>query len=198
MNNPKVSIVIPFHWMKGWQYFLLRCLDSIERQSFKDYEIIITKAGSMPVNSNRAIQSAKGEIIKILFLDDYFTYDDSLKNIVDNFTGTWLVTGCEHDDGVQRKSPHLARWNEEMYRGVNTIGSPSVVAFSSDHPLMFDEKLSWMLDCDLYTRLFQRYGLPVILDDINVAIGIGDHQTTHNLTREQKEEEVKYMLEKHS
>src|SRR3990167_8083106 len=99
-KKPKISVVVPFHFgMKNWQLFLTRCLESIEEQTFKDYEVILTKSGKMAENTNRAIQGAKGEIIKILYVDDYLAHPESLKNIAENFKGGWLVTGCVHNFG---------------------------------------------------------------------------------------------------
>ena len=101
-RTAKISIVIPMHWMKNWQFFLNRCLGSIEQQTYKHYEIIITKSGRMAENTNAGIEKATGDIIKILYMDDYLSHADSLKNIAEGFQGGWLATGCVHDwgDGV--------------------------------------------------------------------------------------------------
>ena len=76
IKNPKVSICIPFHWMENWQFFLTGCLESIEKQTFTDYEIILIKHSTMPVTSNRVIESAKGEIIKVLYMDDWLEHPE--------------------------------------------------------------------------------------------------------------------------
>ena len=196
--KPKVSCVIPFHWMENWSFFLTRCLKSIEEQSFTDYEIVVMKVGSMPVTSNAVIKACKGEIIKVLYMDDYLAHQNSLKNIVNAFTGGWLVTGCEHDTGDGfRRNQHFPEWNDEVPKGTNTIGSPSVLAFANEEPLLFDERLSWLLDCELYGRLYKRYGMPTILNDINVVIGLHSGQMTQKLTREEKEAEGVYLLQKY-
>ena len=147
----------------------------------------------MPVTSNAVIRAAKGEIIKVLYLDDYLAHKDAQKNIVEAFTGGWLVTGCEHDNGQQRFNPHFPEWNNQVPDGLNSIGSPSVLAFENNEPLLFDERLSWLLDCELYGRLYKRYGMPTIVNDINVVIGLGSHQMTHKLTDEEKEAEYKLI-----
>ena len=187
------------HWMKDWSWFLTRCLVSIEDQAFKDYEIIITKSGKMAENTNAGIKKATGEIIKILYMDDRLAHPDSLKNIADNFKGGWLATGCVHDlgDGVFRH-PHLARY-EGVLPGpkiLNTIGSPSVVAIENKDPLLFDESMTWVLDIDYYQRLFKRYGEPTILDSYDVVLGCGDHQVTNILSKEDKESEEQYFINK--
>ena len=198
-TKPKISVIVPFHWMKDWQFFLTRCLGSIEQQSFKDYEVILTKSGKMAENTNRAIQCAKGEIIKILYMDDYLAHPESLKNIAENFKGGWLVTGCVHNfgDGIMKK-PHFARYEGVLPSSkiVNSIGSPSVLAFENKDPLLFDENMTWVLDVDYYQRLLKRYGPPTILDSYDVVMGCGDHQITHIISEETKRLEEKYLINK--
>lgn len=194
-SNPKISIAIPFHWMKNWQFFLTRCLESIEKQTYKNYEIILIKKGKMAETSNATIQKATGEIIKILYMDDFFAHSDSLQVIADNFKGGWLATGCLHSDGEQIGFPHFPAWSERVKAGENTIGSPSVVAIENKDPLLFDENLSWLLDCELYGRLYERYGEPTLVNDLNVIMGCGDHQMTHILTDEEKLKEHIYVNE---
>jgi hypothetical protein len=184
--------------MKNKDFFLKRALDSIEKQTFKDYEVVITEDGMMAENTNSAIKQAKGEIIKILYMDDYFAHPDALANMMNGFEGGWLATGCAHDNGQELYNVHYPEWNspEEMMKGANTIGSPSVVMFENDDPLLFDENLSWLLDCELYTRLFARYGKPTILNDIGIIMGIHDGQMTNILTDEEKLSEHKYLEDK--
>ena len=199
-KTPRISVVIPIHWMKNWQFFLTRCLESIEKQTFTDYEIIITKSGKMAENTNSAIRRASGDIIKILYMDDYLSHPDSLKNIAENFKGGWLATGCVHDYGDgELKGPHLARYEGVLPSSkiVNSIGSPSVIAIENKDPLLFDENMTWVLDIDYYQRLLKRYGPPIILDSYDIAIGCGDHQVTNIISEEEKKAEEKYLLQKY-
>ena len=130
-------------------------------------------------------------------MDDYLAHPNSLQTLVDNFRGGWLVTGCTHDDGQMIGSPHHPKWNPNVKNGENTIGSPSVIAFENKEPLLFDEEMSWLLDCDYYHRLYQRYGEPTIVDDLSVIIGVGGHQMTNLLTVEEKQKEVYYIKNKY-
>ena len=194
----KISVVIPIHWMKDWPFFLTRCLESIEQQTFTDYEIIITKNGKMAENTNSAIKKATGEIIKILYLDDYLAHPDSLKNIAENFEGGWLATGCVHDYGDGKlKDLHIPKIDGLMSdTASNTIGSPSVIAFENKDPILFDENMGWLLDLDYYSRLLEKYGGVMILDSCDVAIGCGDHQVTHLMPEEAKKAEEEYFINK--
>lgn len=168
-------------------------------QSFKDYEVILMKVGSMPITSNRVIESAKGDIVKILYMDDYFAYQDALKKIVDNFGDSrWMVTGCLHDNGDRLTSPHQPTYSQDIHTGNNTIGSPSVLAFKREGCLFFDENLSFLLDCDLYSRYYETYGSPMILNDLNVIIGLHEGQTSNLMPDKEKIEERNYMIKKHS
>lgn len=196
----KLSVVVPFHWMENWQFFLTRCLESIEKQSFKDYEVILLKHSTMPITSNRAIESAQGELIKILYMDDYLAHENSLQEIVDAFTPEtkWLVTGCLHQSGNETPhSYHEPTWNEYLYTGVNTVGSPSVLTLRREAMALFDTNLSWLLDCELYHRLHDLHGLPTILNTPNVVIGIHAGQTSNTMPMEEKQKEFIYMQKKH-
>ena len=199
--TPKLSICIPIHDMQGGSFFLWRTIQALMSQSFQDFEIVITQAGKMAENTNTGIKKARGEIIKILYLDDYLAHPDALKNIVEAFEDEkvqWLVTGCLHQHGNEvPHSPHYPEYTENLSTGNNRIGSPSVLSFRNKEPLLFDERLSWLLDCDLYQRLHDRYGEPTILNDLNIVIGLGAHQTTHLLPETEKLAEHEYLNEKY-
>lgn len=193
----RVSIAIPVYDMPNKDFFLNRCLKSIRLQSFQDYEIVIAEGGKgMAGNTNKAIRQSNGELIKILYMDDYFANKDALKRIVESFKGNWLATGCCHDDGIKVFNDHIPTYNDHIHIGNNTIGSPSVVTIKNGLDIYFDESMTWLLDCDFYKRLNDTYGAPTLLNDINVVIGTGDHQTTHMLSDAEKLREVEYTRNK--
>lgn len=186
--KPTISIVIPTY--KAPVDLLERCLRSIYNQTFRDFEVILmedAEGQGMAWNSNRVIDAAHGELIKILYQDDYLNDKDALKQIVENFDGMWLVTGCNHDPGG---AIHLPTYNEE----VNTIGSPSVLTISREVKERFND-LKWVLDLDLYRRLYKQYGPPKIINDTLVTIGLGHHQETHRLSEEIKLKEEQQMYD---
>ncbi len=192
-KKPHVSICIPIHDMKNKDFFLQRLQDSIEMQSFTDFEVIITKDGKMAENTNSAIRKAQGKLVKILFMDDYFANENSLQDIVDNFPDeiNWLITGTNTNP--------IPEPTEDIRTGNNKLGSPSALTFRNrfEKNLMFDENMSWLLDCDYYHRLMNEWGSFGTLPGVNVMIGIGDHQMTHILTNEEKLAEHEYINKKY-
>ena len=195
MEYPKITIVIPTAECEG-KKFLPRCLDSIYGQSYKNYEVLVMNEGKVAYNMNQGIKKATGEIIKILCHDDYFATEYSLEQIINNWKGGWMVSGCVHDiPGHGVVNSHYPGWNDRIHRGYNTIGGLSVLSFENKDPLLFTEGLDWVVDVDFYRRAFDRYGLPRFLMVDNVVIGYGLHQTSFKLTEEQRKNEMVLMLQ---
>ena len=191
--------------MENGEYFLWRSIQAIMKQSFKDYEIVIVQEGKMPVNSNAGLNKARGELIKILYLDDYLAHVDSLQVIVDSFKkeDMWLATGCIHQryepgNYEDPHSPHYPSYTNDIHLGNNRIGSPSVITIRNKGHLLFDENLSFLLDCDLYRRYHDSYGPPKLVNDLNVIIGIHDGQTSNTMPQKEKLQEFEYVKNKYA
>lgn len=218
-----ISIAIPTHDMANKEFFLRRSLNAIKQQTYKDIEVVITdnsddrkleevakefdlnikyfknegQAKTMAVNTNTAMLKSTGELIKVLYLDDYLAHDRALEDIVHNFQGEWLVSACNHSDGTMPPfNNHYPGWSENLKSGENLIGSPSVMTVKRDSKLLFDENMTWLLDCDYYVRMNEKYGSPTYLMSINVTIGVGEHQMTNILSDEIKNEELEYIKNK--
>lgn len=187
-KNIKLSVVIPIHNMKGGADFLWKTINSLMEQTFQDFEIVIVKEGKMAENTNAGIKRARGELIKILYLDDHLAHKDALKDIVEAFKGQWLINGTHNNP-----SPY---WTHDIETGNNKLGSPSALTIRNDNPLLFDEKMTWLLDVDYYRRMYDKYGPPEILEGVHVNLGIGDHQMTNLIGDEVKLKEHKYMNKK--
>jgi hypothetical protein len=190
--SPKVSIILPIHNMKNGAFFLWRAINSIMEQTFKDYEIVITKEGKMAENTNAGTEKSKGELIKILYMDDYFSSPTSLKEMVDNFgeKDSWMIVGTEDNP-----SPY---WTDDLETGNNKLGSPSALIMRATDRMLFDEKLSWLLDCDLYKRMEHFCGKPKILNGNYITIGKHDGQMTHLMSDHYKLSEHEYVREKYN
>jgi glycosyltransferase involved in cell wall biosynthesis len=58
-----ISVIVPYVKDRG---FLSKCLQSINTQTYSDFEVILSKSdGSLPVNFNNGLRRAKGEFIKM-------------------------------------------------------------------------------------------------------------------------------------
>lgn len=195
----KVSICIPYHDSPNTAFYLARLLQSIAEQTFKDYEIVLTKEGLFAENHNAALRKAKGEIIKIMHMDDYFMHEMSLQSIVDAFTSDthWMSVGCMHTEGKELFYPHVPEWSDDIFTGNNTLGSVSTLVMRRESALFFEEPLTWIVDCDLYYRLYLKYGKPTLLKDPNVVITIREDSLTNTLPTPLQRQEVNYLIQKY-
>ena len=172
----KISICIPTWEQYGYGTgFLKNNFDKFLNQTYKNFNVIISDhsknneiknlcesysdkfeikyfkndklLGNGPANTNNSIIHADGEIIKIMFQDDFFYDDTSLELISEEFKKDeckWLVNGCNHtnDDGNTFYNFMSPSWNDKIAIGVNTISSPSVLSFKNETPCLFDEEFS--------------------------------------------------------
>lgn len=199
-----ISICIPTWEAYGQGVELLkRCLNSVKSQTYRDFEVIVSDNSKgneilelcerytrvryiynpvrgMAVNTNNAMKKAKGGLVKILYQDDYFAHENALQEIADKFKpeDVWMITACSNNP-------------KPYYSQYNTLGSPSVLTLRNGLDIWFDKNLKWVLDLDLYKRLYEIYGEPKILLDMNIIIGLGSHQETNHLTNEEKAKEEK-------
>jgi glycosyltransferase involved in cell wall biosynthesis len=150
--------------------------------------------GSSSANINNGIINCSGSIIKILMQDDYFYEKTAIESIVNIFNENeninWLVTGCVYGgkNGVVRGSM-FPYYTEDIILGNNKIGSPSVLTIKNENPIYFNNDLIWMMDCDYYKKLYDRYGNPFILNSHQVFITQHEHQLTSLLSYERKNKE---------
>lgn len=216
----RFSIVIPTWEQHGYgTVFFKQLLTSINSQSYKDFEVVVTdqsenddikkvcsdfknlnivylknneKRGNSPANLNNGLKNAKGEIIKIMFQDDFFIDSESLKIIDEKFKENlsgWLVNGCCHTHDGQNFFRYMKpSWNDKIIEGNNTISSPSVLSFLNQNINYFDENLTMMMDCDYYYTLYKRYGLPCFLENYLIANRIHNFQISRMYNKNLEEE----------
>src|SRR5438132_941747 len=137
---PKVSINILTH-NRSW--LLLRALDSVAKQSFKDYEVVIINNGStdntlqaldnyknqptvkiisLPINigitaaRQKALENSSGEYIAILDDDDKWVEPEKLKAQVDflDKNPDYVLVG----GGIEFVQPDLKSSNVKMSGGI--------------------------------------------------------------------------------
>lgn len=195
----KISIAIPYHDTPHTAFFLSRLLTSIHQQKYLDYEIILTRGHQMARNHNTAIARAKGDIIQMMQMDDYFAHSDALKNIADSFKeNAWSITACLHDKDGKVGWPHQPEWTDDIWTGNNRLGSISTLSMRREGALLFEEPLQWLVDVDLYYRLYLKYGLPTLIKTENVIVDVRTDRLTHTIPSQLKQEEVEYLRKKYS
>jgi glycosyltransferase involved in cell wall biosynthesis len=225
-----ISIAMPTYESFGrGTEFLEFQFQKFRDQTYKDFEVVISdhskdnnienlckkydsilninyarneeNRGNFTDNTNRAMKRCKGDIIKILFQDDFLWDEYSLEKINEAFdeNTNWLVTSCEHThDGVNFHRRHDPRYSEDIYTGNNTIGNPSVLSIRRNKDMLFfDARMLWTVDVDYYKRLYDKFGAPTILNDITVVIRLWDKQLTHLIPPQMKQREVALSIEKH-
>ena len=230
----KISIAIPTWGCHGrGSEFINDLLRTIEIQTFKDFEVCISDhclddgilnetkkfqdkfkivyqlnpndRGSGPANTNEAIKLCSGDIIKVMFQDDFFYDDEALQKIHDKFEledSKWLVNGCNHtqDDGHTFFWEMFPRWNDKILEGKNTISSPSVLSMKREcfDKVKFDKNLIMMMDCDYYYNLRENFGDPIFLDDVLITNRIHQNQISSRYDSNNLELECDYCIAKHT
>jgi glycosyltransferase involved in cell wall biosynthesis len=227
----KISICIPTweQYGRGVE-FLKNNFEQILKQTYKNYNVIISDHskddnikslcdnyssqieikyfknknhfGNGPANTNNTIINADGDIIKIIFQDDFLYQDNALDLIIKEFKDNncnWLVSGCNHthDDGKSFSNFMIPYWNDKIATGTNTISSPSVLSFRNDNPCLFDEELTMLMDCEMYYQLYIRYGLPKIITDCLITNRMHQHQIS-GLYNKDMWSEIDHVRNKHN
>jgi glycosyltransferase involved in cell wall biosynthesis len=222
-----ISICIPTYEMDGEGVrFLSRSLESIEAQTFRDHETIVSDhsvddhiealcrgfarvryirnprhRGNSSANLNVAMDHARGEHIKIIFQDDFLAGSDSLARMVDGIGARpWLVHAYWHTDieGHARLDPTrpFIPAKPEELLVHNSLGAPTAVMLRKSG-LRFDEKLRWVMDCEFYYRLLRISGAPAIIAEPLAVQTLWPGQLTHKLASEVKNAEMNCVQQKH-
>lgn len=227
----KISIVIPTYNMINGVEYLNFSLSKIKTQKVNcDIEIIVTdhsnddsiknlcnewinklniiyhkntyKIGSSSANINTGISLASGDLIKILFQDDFLFDNNSLRHTIENFDETkkWLISTCLHtNDGFNYFRLHHPFYNHDIHLGNNTISSPSVITIKNNLNVFFDEELLWLMDVDFYKRMYIMYNEPSICYEPTIVNRIHDNQVSNTLaTNEIKDNELIYIKKKYN
>jgi hypothetical protein len=223
-----ISICIPAYEMglKGAE-FLCRSLESIQCQSFTDYETIVSdhscgrkierlcsrfakvrymknpdRRGNSSANLNNAIDQAEGSHIKIIFQDDFLSDSDSLAHMIDGIGNkAWLVHACWRT-GIRGRNRFLPTRphipvDHKYLLERNTLGMPTAIMFKKC-ALRFDERLRWLMDIEFYFRMLLTFGAPAIIFKPLAVQRVWRGQLTHKLTRRVKNWERQYIRGRHA
>ena len=235
----KLSIAIPTweSYGRGVE-FINDLLRTIEVQTFKDFEVCISDhslnddvinevkefedkfeityqknsedRGNGPSNTNKAIDMCSGDIIKVMFQDDFFYDDEALEktyNELESSDKFWLLNGSNHtqNDGHSFYWDLYPKWNDGIIEGVNTISSPSVLSAKKElfDAIKFDTNLIMMMDCDFYYNARKTYGDPIYYNDVLVtnrshSTQISSLYNDSENSNEKLKREVNYCKKKYS
>lgn len=233
---PKVSICIPTF---NQTEYLEKTLNSIFEQKYLDYEVIVSDdstennvfeliekyrvSGHMihyyrntislgsPQNWNNAIEKAKGEYIKILHHDDWFTSSNSLGSFISLFEQNdkqdLVFSGSRISDPTGKIRYHqmtisqfenLKQNPSSLYRA-NLIGAPSAVMYRKTLNIEFDFALKWLVDMEFYYQILKRGGAFSFTPEHLIETHIPPERIT-NLCYMNKYVEIPehfYFMEKH-
>lgn len=227
----KVSICIPCYNNPDE---LRRLIDSILIQDYTDYEVVISddstddeieklirqykgtlknlnyqhneKPYGHIFNWNVSIKMAQGEYIKIMFSDDWFTFDYSLRRWVElldvnpdamlAFSGSRQVMldidkadslghvavnnkTASYDRHADNKFiENLKKDYRYLFMG-NQIGAPSAVIYRRGKVVaLFDEKSNWASDMFLFFELLKGCSEFAYTKEPLISIGVHEHQYT--------------------
>jgi glycosyltransferase involved in cell wall biosynthesis len=142
-----------------------------------------------PENWNNALDKANGELLLLLHQDDWLHASDALSTYVAAFTNPEisLVFGRNTAVDEQDKIMTLQNNRKLIYRLdrkashlllSQVIGPPSNLMFRNNMSLRFDRGLIWLVDVDIYIRMFEKGLKYHYIDRHLVSIGLHKDQAT--------------------
>lgn len=193
-----ISIAIPTYdrGERGADW-LRELFDSLKKQTFKNFDIWISDQSKTDVNLNvcleyknelninhirnnnpgicsninNSIKICSSKIVKILFSDDFIFDANYIELVVNSFKDTnkrWLVSSCNHTDGVNYYRDFYPKWNENILTN-NTYSSPSTITVIKEYFEDFDDNLKMLLDTDFYYRMYHLHGEPIYLNSVKIS-----------------------------
>jgi len=229
-DTPFISICIPA--FKNVSY-LKRLLESISIQTFTDFEVIITDDSNdnsvndfintnkwnflvsffknqqslgSPENWNAAVRHSKGEWIKMMHHDDWFSTNTALEIFAQEIKRQpkhhFFFCAYEniYADGETKKiTPpgyllrKLILKNPAALLSSNIIGPPSATIYKNDKNIVYDKRLQWLVDMDFYIR-YLKNAKHFYIDQSLINIGIHEEQVTKYSFRQPEIEIPEHLI----
>ncbi len=217
MSNPTFSIIAPVYKMKNnlGEKFLVEYLSHLTLQTYKNFEVIVSDqspdnnyeqichsflnaldiryvknnsgVANAANNVNHAIRHATGEIVKLLYVDDFFVDFQALEKIKNAFDNNplnhWLISGFIQSDQERKQyynsrmpnyhmtnllaDTNMVPWERSV--PTNVTGNPSNYAVRRRLALEMDESLLWIVDGEYFYRSYYHYGDPIMIKEILVC-----------------------------
>lgn len=210
-----ISICVPAY--KRVMY-LERLLESILIQTYKNFEIIISDdsdddsvekfikwyEGKLPIkyyknerslgtpaNWNFAISKAKGEWVKLMHDDDWFSTTESLENFVkythadhkfifSAYTNFYEEENRELKISLTGTGKRLILKEPDVLLLKNMVGPPSVTLIHRSITEQYDENLKWRVDTEFYSRVLKLNKNFIYINQSLINIGISQSQVTQS------------------
>jgi len=233
-EDPKVSILIPTY---NQPILTRNAILSVIMQNFSDFEIIICDDSSnnlieqlikneflsekrikyfknknrlgATANWNKSIIISKGEYIKFLHHDDFFTEKNALNkfvNILDKnkkIDMAFSASNVISEDkiiNINRPSLNFVKEINKDFHNLfpeNLVGAPSAVIFRKKCNILFDEKLKYVVDIDFYINFLRNNFKIGYISEALIGTNIGSHTLTSNcVNRETEIFEWTYLFNK--
>ena len=205
LTMSKISICCPVYTMKDTtaEKFLVEYFSNLMYQSFRDFDIVISdqsEGNNLKIicdtfshvlnikyvkntsskknaanNVNNAVRHATGEIIKLIYMDDFLVDQNALRKIAyafdNNPEGKWFISGFTHcnEDRTEYFDTRKPWYGNKYVNGDNTTGNPSNYAVRRDCAIEMDDDLLWIVDGEYFYRSYYYHGDPIMLDDVLVC-----------------------------
>lgn len=197
-----LEIVISDHSMNDVVHDYVKSLFTDKITYIKNYENI----GYPAFNTNNAIKNSQGDFIKIMNMDDYLDSSDTILKMVSMLDGddSWVLSSFKHfnyetNEMYRFMTPIIQGDGKHLLDGINLVGCPSVALIPKKE--FFDTNVQYMIDCELWYRLFHKYGQPRIHGEHDIVIGVGSHSLSSKIINQQQKlisEDIKYCHKKFS
>lgn len=161
--------------------------------------------GNPAHNTNNAIKNSTGDFIKIMNMDDFIESPSLIQDMITllDDTHNWVLSSFKHLNYKNNvifnyMTPQIYGDGSGLLDGINTVGCPSVCLIPKNE--YFDPNVKYMIDCDLWYRLFKKYNKPAVHLKNDIVIGVGDHSLSSQIYNEQKkllEEDINYCKKKY-
>jgi glycosyltransferase involved in cell wall biosynthesis len=191
-----ISVIIPYDRDRG---FLNKCVQSIESQTYRDFEIIHAKSDcSVAVNFNFGLKMSKGEFCKFVTEDDYLP-ENSLQDLVDGIgDAPWAYANA-----IQLEDPQKTTWiykpnqfdfksnciQNQIHGGTTIYRTEILLSIGG-----MNETLWTAEEYDMHLRLWSKGYKPVYIDKEVYVHRLWNGQKSKQLRRTNKnkrDEEIK-------
>jgi len=143
-------------------------------------------------NWNSSIKKARGKYRILVHHDDYFGDDTTLDKIYSesqkNGESMVYFLGFRNENNFRRfyYGKFLMKqifWRPDDLLYVNYFSSPSCLVLNQKVDLFYNEELKWLVDVELYSRLFKKYSKIKLISSASMVIGAGNQRVTSTISK---------------